>query len=281
MRYRRPGLDVFSHLLLILAVIAFLFPVWMALTAATHSRTDLYTSIAPLWFGSEGLHNFISVLTEPIPGVGASASTMLLNSLVMSLGIAFGKIAISMLAAYAVVFFRFPGRTLCFWLIFMTLMLPVEVRIVPTYQVVADLHMLNSYPGMILPLMASATATFLFRQFFLTVPPELLEAARVDGAGPWKFLWDILLPLSKTNIAALFVIMFLYGWNQYLWPLMITTDQSWTTVVVSLKQLASASDALVPWQLVTAMALLALIPPVVVIIVMQRYFVKGLVDSEK
>ncbi|WP_025733986.1 sn-glycerol-3-phosphate ABC transporter permease UgpE [Carnimonas nigrificans] len=281
MRYRRPGLDVFSHLLLILAVIAFLFPVWMALTAATHSRTDLYTSIAPLWFGSEGLHNFISVLTEPIPGVGASASTMLLNSLVMSLGIAFGKIAISMLAAYAVVFFRFPGRALCFWLIFMTLMLPVEVRIVPTYQVVADLHMLNSYPGMILPLMASATATFLFRQFFLTVPPELLEAARVDGAGPWKFLWDILLPLSKTNIAALFVIMFLYGWNQYLWPLMITTDQSWTTVVVSLKQLASASDALVPWQLVTAMALLALIPPVVVIIVMQRYFVKGLVDSEK
>lgn len=281
MRYRRPGLDAFSHLLLILAVIAFLFPVWMALTAATHSRTDLYTSVAPLWFGGEGLHNFISVLTEPIPGVGASASTMLLNSLVMSLGIAFGKIAISMLAAYAVVFFRFPGRALCFWLIFMTLMLPVEVRIVPTYQVVADLHMLNSYPGMILPLMASATATFLFRQFFLTVPPELLEAARVDGAGPWKFLWDILLPLSKTNIAALFVIMFLYGWNQYLWPLMITTDQSWTTVVVSLKQLASASDALVPWQLVTAMALLALIPPVVVIIVMQRYFVKGLVDSEK
>lgn len=281
MRYRRPALDRISHLLLIIAVLVFLLPVWMAITAATHSQTELYTETAPVWFGHQGLKNFIAVLTQPIPGIGTSASTLLLNSLVMSLGIAIGKIAISILAAYAVVFFRFRGRALCFWLIFITLMLPIEVRIVPTYQVAADLHLINTYPGMILPLIASATATFLFRQFFLTIPPELVEAAQVDGAGPWKFLWDILLPLSKTNLAALFVIMFLYGWNQYLWPLMATNDASWSTLVISLKQLAAQSDSLVPWQLVMALALLAMIPPVAVIILMQRYFVKGLVDSEK
>ncbi|MGJ8513954.1 sn-glycerol-3-phosphate ABC transporter permease UgpE [Carnimonas bestiolae] len=281
MRYNRPWLTLFSHAVLMIAVILFLFPVWMALMAATHSQTDLYTEIAPLWWGSEGFHNFIAVLTQPIPSVGTSATMLLTNSLVMSLGISLGKIAISLLAAYAVVFFDFRGKAVCFALIFITLMLPVEVRIVPTFQVVSDLHLLNTYPGMILPLIASATATFLFRQFFLTVPPELLEAARVDGAGPWAFLRDILLPLSKTNIAALFVIMFLYGWNQYLWPLLVSTDADGATLLVVLKKLTNAADTLVPWHLVMALAILAMLPPVAIIIALQRFFVKGLIDNEK
>ncbi|GEK71540.1 MULTISPECIES: sn-glycerol-3-phosphate ABC transporter permease UgpE [Halomonas] len=281
MRYRRRGLDIASHALLILALIAFCLPVWLAITAATHDQASLYTGTAPLWFGSEGLDNFRAVLTEPVGRLGTDVTRLLLNSTVMALGIALGKIAIAILAAYAIVFFRFPLRRLCFWLIFITLMLPVEVRIMPTYKVAADLGLLNSYVGLILPLIASATATFLFRQFYLTVPPELLEAARVDGAGPWRFLKDILLPLSTTNIAALFVIMFLYGWNQYLWPLLITTESDHMTIVVSLKRLLSSADNLVPWQTVMATALLAMLPPVAVIVLMQRYFVKGLVDAEK
>ncbi|MDR5859707.1 sn-glycerol-3-phosphate ABC transporter permease UgpE [Halomonas eurihalina] len=281
MRYRRPGLDIASHAVLILALLAFCLPVWLAFTAATHDQASLYTSTAPLWFGDQGLGNFRSVLSEPVARLGTDVTRLLLNSTVMALGIACGKIIIAILAAYAIVFFRFPLRRLCFWLIFITLMLPVEVRIMPTYKIAADLNLLNSYAGLILPLIASATATFLFRQFYLTVPPELLEAARVDGAGPWRFLKDILLPLSKTNIAALFVIMFLYGWNQYLWPLLITTESDYMTIVVSLKRLLSSADNLVPWQAVMATALLAMLPPVAVIVLMQRYFVKGLVDAEK
>lgn len=281
MRYRRPALDWLSHGLLLLCVVAFCLPVWMALTASTHTQTALYTGTAPLWFGGEGLSNFIGVLSAPVDRLGASAARLLWNSTVMALGIAVGKIAISILAAYAIVFFRFPLRRTCFWLIFITLMLPIEVRIMPTYKVAADLNLLNSYTGLILPLIASATATFLFRQFYLTVPNELLEAARVDGAGPWRFLRDILLPLSKTNIAALFVIMFLYGWNQYLWPLLITTDDHYLTTVVSLKRISAASDELIPWQEVMATTLLAMLPPVAVIVALQRFFVKGLVDSEK
>ncbi|MFG6178304.1 sn-glycerol-3-phosphate ABC transporter permease UgpE [Halomonas sp. THAF12] len=281
MRYRRRGLDIVSHGLLILSLIAFCLPVWLAITAATHDQASLYTGTAPLWFGEQGLDNFRAVLSEPVSRLGTDASRLLLNSTVMALGIACGKIVIAILAAYAIVFFRFPLRRLCFWLIFITLMLPVEVRIMPTYKVAADLGLLNSYVGLILPLIASATATFLFRQFYLTVPPELLEAARVDGAGPWRFLKDILLPLSTTNIAALFVIMFLYGWNQYLWPLLITTEADHMTIVVSLKRLLSSADNLVPWQTVMATALLAMLPPVAVIVLMQRYFVKGLVDAEK
>ena len=281
MRYRRPGLDIVCHLLLILCVVAFFLPVWLAITASTHTQASLYTGTAPLWFGSEGLGNFITVLQDPISQLGTDVARLLINSTVMALGIAVGKIVIAILAAYAIVFFRFPCRMLCFWAIFVTLMLPVEVRIMPTYKIVADLGLLNSYTGLILPLIASATATFLFRQFYLTVPPELLEAARVDGAGPWRFLRDILLPLSKTNIAALFVIMFLYGWNQYLWPLLITTESDYMTVVISLKRLASSADNLVPWHTLMATTLLALLPPVAVIVLLQRYFVKGLVDAEK
>jgi sn-glycerol 3-phosphate transport system permease protein len=201
--------------------------------------------------------------------------------LVMALGITFGKIAISLLSAYAIVFFRFPFRNFCFWVIFMTLMLPVEVRIVPTYEVVANLDLLNSYTGLTLPLIASATATFLFRQCFLSIPGELVEAARMDGAGPWRFFFDILLPLSRTNIAALFVILFIYGWNQYLWPLLITTDDAYYTLVMSIKRMLSVTDGDIAWNQIMATTLLAMLPPVAVVIGMQKLFVKGLVDSEK
>jgi sn-glycerol 3-phosphate transport system permease protein len=206
---------------------------------------------------------------------------MMFNSLVMALSIAIGKIAISIISAFAIVYFRFPFRSLAFWLIFITLMLPVEVRILPTFKVVSDLGMLNSYAGLSIPLIASATATFLFRQFFLTVPEELMEAARVDGAGPMRFFWDILVPLSRTNMAALFVILFIYGWNQYLWPLMITTDPNYYTVVMAIKRMADVADSIPKWNVVMATVVLALLPPVIVVIAMQRLFVKGLVETEK
>ena len=220
-----------------------------------------------------------------INGIGASSSPpislMLFNSLVMALVICIGKIAISIIAAYAIVYFQFPLRMTCFWLIFITLMLPVEVRILPTYKVVADLGMLDSYAGLTIPLIASATATFLFRQFFLSVPDELTEAARIDGAGPIRFFIDILLPLSRTSIAALFVIQFIYGWNQYLWPLVVTTKQSYYTIVMGISRLINVVDIAPSWNLAMATAILAMIPPVVVVIAMQRWFVKGLVETEK
>ncbi len=214
-------------------------------------------------------------------GSQAPVGRMMWNSLVMALVIAIGKISISMLSAFAIVYFRFPFRGLCFWLIFVTLMLPVEVRILPTYQVVAELGMVDTYAGLTLPLIASATATFLFRQAFLTIPDELAEAARIDGAGPMRFFIDIVIPLSLTNIAALFVIMFIYGWNQYLWPLLVTTKESMYTVVIGIKRMVAGGDALIEWQLVMATAMLALLPPALVVLVMQKWFVKGLVDSEK
>jgi sn-glycerol 3-phosphate transport system permease protein len=206
---------------------------------------------------------------------------MMLNSLVMAVGIAVGKIAISILSAFAIVYFRFRFRMLCFWTIFVTLMLPVEVRILPTFEVASSLGLLNSYPGLIVPLIASATATFLFRQFFLTVPDELTEASRIDGAGPLKFFRDILLPLSKTNIAALFVILFIYGWNQYLWPLLVTTDVGMYTVVMGIKRLVTVADAEPQWHLVMATTMLAMVPPVLIVLLMQRWFVKGLIETEK
>lgn len=281
MRYNRPGLDIASHALLIVGCALFFLPVWIAFSASTHEMGDLYSNVAPVWVGEAGLDNYRQLLADPVSSLGADVMTLLFNSMLMALGIAIGKIIISVLAAYAIVFFEFRFRKLCFWLIFITLMLPVEVRILPTFKVVADLNMLDSYAGLILPLIASATATFLLRQFYLTIPAELVEAARIDGAGPWRFLKDILLPLSKTNIAALFVIMFIYGWNQYLWPLLITTDADYLTIVVSLKRMLTTGDGLVPWQDVTATTLLAMGPPVLVILFMQRYFIKGLVDSEK
>lgn len=278
----RPWLTVLRHVILIAGALLVLFPIWVAFVASTHEGRALVSGITPLWPGGEFLNNYATVLTTGVRAAGgAAAGTMLWNSLIMALAIAIGKIVISILSAYAIVYFRFPMRMVFFWLIFMTLMLPVEVRILPTFEVVANLGMLNSYAGLSIPLIASATATFLFRQFFLTVPDELAEAARVDGAGPLRFFWDILLPLSRTNIAALFVIMFIYGWNQYLWPLLITTDESFYTIVMGIQRMVNVADQQPHWHLVMATTMLALLPPVIVVLVMQRLFVKGLVDTEK
>jgi sn-glycerol 3-phosphate transport system permease protein len=236
----------------------------------------------PLLPGDQLLENYGQALTGgSTAGSSAPVARMLLNSSVMALAIALGKIAISIIASFAIVYFRFPLRNFFFWMIFVTLMLPVEVRIIPTFEVVSDLGMLNSYVGLTLPLIASATATFLFRQFFLTVPDELAEAARMDGAGPLRFFWDVLLPLSKTSIAALFVIQFIYGWNQYLWPLLITSEESMYTVVIGINRMIVGGDAANEWNLVMATAMLALIPPALVVVLMQRWFVKGLVETEK
>ena len=254
------------------------FPIWLAFVASTVTQPEIVHPPMPLWPGDQFFNNYREALTS---GINAPVATMLFNSLMMALGIAFGKISISLLSAFAIVYFNFPGRRVFFWLIFLTLMLPVEVRIVPTYEVVAGFGMLNSYSGLIFPLIASATATFLFRQFFMTVPDELAEAARVDGAGPMRFFWDILLPMSRTNIAALFVILFIYGWNQYLWPLLITTDPSMNTIVMGIKQMFPSGDDLANWPVIMATSILAMLPPVVVVISMQRLFIRGLVDSEK
>ena len=278
----RPFLAMLAHLVLILGVALVVFPIYVAFIASTRGASEFLTGIIPLTPGDQALANYSAMLGTGLSTSGAPPiGGMMLNSLVMALAIAIGKIAISLLSAFAIVYFRFPFRVLFFWMIFATLMLPVEVRILPTFRVVADLGMLNSYAGLSIPLIASATATFLFRQFFMTVPDELMEAARVDGAGPMKFFRDILLPLSLTNIAALFVILFIYGWNQYLWPLLITTDPDYYTVVMGIQRLAYTADFDPKWNLVMAAVILATLPPILVILVMQRLFVKGLVDTEK
>jgi len=278
----RPWLTVFAHAVLILGALVLAFPLWVAFVASTQSAADFNRIPMALLPGGHFVENYSTVLSQGLASAGAvPVATMMLNSLVMALFIAVGKIAISLLSAYAIVYFRFPFRKFIFWMIFITLMLPVEVRILPTYQVVASLGMLNSYGGLAIPLIASATATFLFRQYFLTIPEELLEAARLDGAGPWRFFRDVLLPLSRTNIAALFVILFIYGWNQYLWPLLITTDPSYYTIVMGIQRMVTVADATPQWQLVMATVILALLPPVVVVVAMQRLFIRGLVETEK
>ncbi|MBK4736851.1 sn-glycerol-3-phosphate ABC transporter permease UgpE [Noviherbaspirillum pedocola] len=280
---KRPGLDLLSHLVLLLGVLIVAFPVYVAFIASTQTAEQATASPLSLVPGTQMLHNYAQVLGSGASGNTAVASVgrMMWVTLLSALMIAFGKIAISMLSAFALVYFRFPGRGLFFWMIFITLMLPVEVRITPTYQVVSDLGMLNSYAGLSIPLMASATATFLFRQFFLTVPDELAEAARIDGAGPMRFFIDVLWPLSRTNLLALFVIMFIYGWNQYLWPLLIATDESMYPIGIGIRRLITGGDAAIEWNLVMATLMLAMLPPGLVVVVMQRWFVKGLVDSEK
>lgn len=278
----RPFLNILAHLTLIFGVALVALPVWVAFVASTHGATDFMSGRVPLWPGPHLVENYKAMLDSGLSSSGTPpVLTMMFNSLIMALSIALGKIAISILSAFAIVYFRFPLRTLAFWCIFVTLMLPVEVRIVPTFQVVADFGLLNSYAGLSIPLIASATATFLFRQVFLTIPDELLEAARIDGAGPMKFFRDILLPLSRTNIAALFVILFIYGWNQYLWPLLITTDTKYYTIVAGIKRMADVVDGLPQWHLVMATSILAMLPPVLVVILMQKLFVKGLVETEK
>jgi len=279
----RPFVTFVSHLVLLLGVIIIAFPVWMTFVASTHDQSTMLRSPVPLLPGTHMFENYRQILFEGF-GRGFSGVPIwvtLMNSMVMALGVALGKIAISIISAFAIVYFRFPLRMTCFWAIFVTLMLPVEVRIVPTYGVVASLGMLDSYSGLIIPIIASATATFLFRQFFLSVPDELAEAARVDGASPMRFFFDILLPMSRTTIAALFVIQFIYGWNQYLWPLLITTKESFYTVVMAVSRQANAVDATPSWNLLMAMAMLAMVPPVAVVVFMQRLFVRGLVETEK
>ncbi len=276
---RRPFLDLVSHALLLLGVATIAFPLYVALVASTQTAQEVAQAPMSLVPGRHFFTNYLAVLT------GRSGSPdvarMMWVSSVMALVIAVGKIAISMLSAFAIVYFRFRLRMFFFWMIFVTLMLPVEVRITPTYEVVAGLGLLDSYAGLTLPLIASATATFLFRQFFLTVPDELVEAARIDGAGPMRFFKDVLLPLSKTSIAALFVIQFIYGWNQYLWPLIMTTSEDMYPIVVGIKRMISGGDAVTEWNLVMATAILAMLPPALVVLLMQKWFVKGLIDSEK
>ncbi len=281
---RRPGLTFLSHLILILGVLVVVFPVFITFIGSTQTAEQVSTS-NPLSLMPGG--NFIESYRLALFGgktTGGSTiapvAPMLWVSFVSAMVISIGKIAISLLSAFAIVYFRFPARGLVFWMIFVTLMLPVEVRIGPTYQVVSDLGMLNTYAGLTVPLIASATATFLFRQFFLTVPDELVEAARVDGAGPMRFFWDVLLPMSRTSIAALFVIQFIYGWNQYLWPLLVTTSEDMYPVVLGIKR-AIFGEVYVEWNVVMATAILAMLPPALVVVLMQKWFVKGLVDTEK
>jgi sn-glycerol 3-phosphate transport system permease protein len=281
---RRPVLDFIAHATLIIGVLIVAFPVYLTLVASTQSAQDIAAS-RPLSLlpGSEFLETYRLALFGGETSMGSkfpAAAPMMMVSLISALVIAIGKIAISLLSAFAIVYFRFPLRNLVFWMIFVTLMLPVEVRIGPTYEVVAQLGMLNSYAGLTVPLIASATATFLFRQFFLTVPDELVEAARMDGAGPMRIFWEVLLPLSRTSMAALFVIQFIYGWNQYLWPLLVTTNEDMYPVVLGIKRLI-AGEAYTEWNIVMATAMLAMLPPALVVMLMQKWFVKGLVDTEK
>jgi sn-glycerol 3-phosphate transport system permease protein len=278
----RPWHDFLAHAILIAGVILVAFPLWVTFVASTLRYEDIVNVPMPLLPGDQLLENYRQVLTAGSQrGSSAPVSTMLFNSTIMAIFVAIGKIVISILSAFAIVYFRFPGRIFFFWMIFVTLMLPIEVRIIPTFKVASDLGLLDSYAGLILPAIASATATFLFRQFFLTIPDELAEAARIDGAGPMRFFFDVVLPLSKTNIAALFVILFIFGWNQYLWPLLITSREEMYTVVIGIKRMISGGDATTEWHLIMATAMLALLPPALVVISMQKWFVKGLVDTEK
>jgi len=276
----RPWLTFLTHAILILGCLCIAFPIYTTFVASSHSLDDI-TSYFPLLPGSRLIENYDQALSVGSGEVIATVWTMLMNSAIMAFGIAFGKIIISLLSAFAIVYFRFRFRMLFFWLIFITLMLPVEVRILPTYEVMADLNMLNSYSGLIFPLIASATATFLFRQFFMTIPDELCEAVRIDGGGPIRFFFDILLPMSRTSIAAMFVILFIYGWNQYLWPLMITTDEKYYTLLIGIKRMLDVGEGQADWHIIMASTMLAMIPPVAIVIFMQKQFVKGMTETEK
>ncbi|HEY3537764.1 MAG: sn-glycerol-3-phosphate ABC transporter permease UgpE [Trinickia sp.] len=277
----RRGFDLFCHAVLILGVALIAFPVYVAFCAASMNEQQVFSVPLSLLPSTHFIENIVHVWSHGAGDAASPFGRMLLNSLIMALAISLGKIAVSIISAYAIVFFRFPFRNTAFWLIFVTLMLPVEVRIFPTVHVASSLHLINSYAGLTLPLIASATATFLFRQFFMTLPDELMDAARIDGAGPLRFFRDVVLPLSKTNIAALFVITFIYGWNQYLWPILVSSEPSMTTAVVGIKTMIGQGDTATEWHLVMAATLLAMLPPLVVVIAMQRWFVRGLVDAEK
>jgi sn-glycerol 3-phosphate transport system permease protein len=273
-----------DHLILLAGALFLIMPVVVAFTTSSHTAADIHSNGLSLSWGDNFTETYEKVLTREGGSTGQiTGSRMLMNSLILGLGFAIGKIVLSMLAAYAIVYFRFRFATLAFWLIFTTLLLPLEVRIVPSYQVVSSFGMLNSYSGLIVPLLASATGTFYFRQFFKSVPDELLEASRIDGAGPVKFFIDVLLPLSRTMIAAMFIIMFVYGWNQYLWPMLVTTDESFFTLMRGIKQILQVwVGAQIPdYNEAFALAVLAMVPPVLIVVVFQRWFIKGLTESDK
>ncbi|MCP5452524.1 MAG: sn-glycerol-3-phosphate ABC transporter permease UgpE [Spirochaetaceae bacterium] len=269
------------HLYLWIAIIILLFPIILVFIASSHTSAEILAAPMPMRPGSHLVENYTRAILEGNKNLGASALTMMKNSLIMALGIAIGKIVVSLLAAYAIVFFKFPLRNFCFWAIFITLMLPVEVRIMPTYKVISDLGLLNSYAGLILPMIVSATAVFLFRQFFMQIPREIAEASQIDGASPMQFFWSILLPMTRTPIAAMFVIQFIYGWNQYLWPLLITTKQEYYTILIGINRMLVGADVVIEWQIVMATTLLAMIPPALIVVVMQKQFIAGMTDTEK
>lgn len=273
-----------DHIILILGALFMLAPIWLIFASSTHHPNTILTDGLQVTMGD----NLVGIYSEAWNNSlgfsdAVTAKSMIMNSMIMGLGFAIGKILIAIVAAYALVYFRLPYATAWFWLIFVTLLLPLEVRIIPSYEIVAKMGMLNSYSGLIFPLIASATATFFFRQFFKTIPDELMEAAQLDNAGPIRFLIDIVLPLSKTMMAAIFIIMFVDGWNQYLWPIMMTTDESYNTIVMGIKQiLNNISESSLPrYDYAFAMVILAMLPPILVVVIFQRWFVKGLVESEK
>ena len=274
---------ILAHVVMLLGVFIVAFPIYVAFVATTHTAQEIVQTPMPLLPGTNIYDSFHGALFGRASSAGSNAPVahMMWVSFVTAMVISIGKISISLLSAFAIVYFRFPFRKTCFWAIFVTLMLPVEVRILPTYKVLSDLNMLNTYAGLTVPLIASATATFLFRQFFLTVPEELTEASHMDGASPLRFFFDVLLPLSKTSMAALFVIQFIYGWNQYLWPLLATTGEDMYPVVVGIKRMIAGGDSQNEWNVVMATAILAMLPPAIVVVGMQKWFVKGLVDTEK
>ncbi len=306
---RTPVLNFVTHAILVGGLLVAFLPMWLVFVAATLTIEQINSPPISLIPGGELFANLSAAWNR------ADLGTKLLNSLFVAVAVAAGKIAIASLTAFAIVFFRFPGRMLVFWMIFVTLMLPLEVRIVPTYAVAANAlaplqalldvlgiawlwqaatgvklalewNLLNSYTGLILPLVATATGTFLFRQFFMTIPAEIVEAARMDGARPLRFLRDMLIPLSKTNIAALFTIMFIYAWNQYLWPILVTTDRvNYGTAVMELKRLiptaATTGGGTPDWNVAMAGCLIVMLPPLVVVALMQRYFVRGLIGADK
>jgi sn-glycerol 3-phosphate transport system permease protein len=277
----RPRVDWLAHAVLGLGVLLFAFPVWLIFAGATQDAGAINRGQLSLLPRLSHLGIFLSVLRHNAGDSPIPVWHMLMISAGMALVIALGKIVISILSAYAVAFFRFPFRMVAFWTIFITLMLPVEVRIIPTYAVMADLRLINTFAGLTVPLLASATATLLFRQVFLAIPDELFEAARMDGAGPIRFLIDVLVPVSAANIAALFVILFVYGWNQYLWPLLVAAEPRLDTIVIGIVQLIDTGFTLTPWNTMMATAVLAILPPVIVVVAMQRWFVKGLTEVEK
>ena len=280
---KRGTQGIFAHVVMVIGVFIVAFPLYLAFVASTHTAQEIVQAPMPLLPGGNFWASYKAALFGSDTAVGSNAPVahMMWVSFVTAMVIAVGKIAISLLSAFAIVYFKFPFRKTVFWMIFVTLMLPVEVRILPTYKVLSDLNMLNTYAGLTVPLIASATATFLFRQFFMTVPDELTEASRMDGASPMRFFIDVLLPLSKTSIAALFVIQFIYGWNQYLWPLLATTNEDMYPVVIGIKRMMAGGDGQQEWNVIMATAILAMLPPALVVVLMQKWFVKGLVDTEK